>query len=304
MRKIIIAGGTGFLGTNLVAHFRQRNDQIVILTRGGSHSDGSLKYVTWDGKSVGPWATELESADVLINLNGKSVDCRYTNKNKELIYSSRLDATAILGKVIKQLANPPALWINASSATIYRHSEDRDMDEYTGELGAGFSVDVCNKWEDQFNRAEVGNTRKIIIRTAIVLGRKNSALKPLKILATIGLGGKQGSGKQYFSWVHEQDFVSIIDFFIKNPTTSGIYNVCAPSPVPNEYFMLALRRAVGFPFGIPLPKALLEFGALLIDTETELILKSRRVVPKKLLDAGFQFQFKNIDAALDDLVRN
>jgi uncharacterized protein len=303
MNKIVIAGGTGFLGTSLVAHFKQRTDRVVILTRGRPHSDGIVKYVNWDGKSIGPWVGELESADVLINLNGKSVDCRYTDKNKELIYSSRLDATAVLGKAIQQLINPPALWINASSATIYRHSEDKDMDEFSGELGTGFSVDVCQKWEDRFNRSEVANTRKIIIRTAIVLG-KNGALKPLRILARLGLGGKQGSGKQYFSWLHEEDFVSIIDFFIKHQNTSGVYNVAAPTPVPNQYFMRVLQAAIGVPFGIPLPKALLEFGALLINTETELILKSRRVVPKRLLDAGFHFKFENIEAALHDLIRN
>ncbi|MEO7991825.1 MAG: TIGR01777 family oxidoreductase, partial [Chryseolinea sp.] len=298
MRKIVIAGGTGFLGNCLVDHFAGKNIQIVILTRGESCVRGDIHFVKWDGKTLGFWKETLENADVLINLNGKSVDCRYTKRNKALIYSTRLDSTNALGHAIEQSQNPPKLWINAASATIYRHSVDKEMDEYTGEIGTGFSVDVCQKWENTFNRFVTGKTRKVLIRTGIVLGKNGGPLKPLKILANLGLGGKHGSGDQYFSWLHEKDFVSIIQFLIDDPKTNGEYNVTAPIPVPNNQIMRALRSAVGIPFGLPQPKWLLEFGAVLIGTETELILKSRRVIPKRLIEAGYKFQFDNIEKAI------
>lgn len=304
MKKIVIAGGTGFLGTCLVEHFKNQSAQIVILTRGKSFHVGTTRYVTWDGKTLGPWKETLENADVLINLNGKSVDCRYTDKNKNLIYATRLEATAVLGKAIQAATNPPKLWINASSATIYRHSLDKNMDEYSGEVGSGFSVDVCQRWEKIFNSVETKNTRKILIRTAIVLGKKNGALKPLTVLTKLGLGGRQGPGNQYVSWIHESDFVGVIDFFINNNQTDGVYNVTSPSPVPNKNFMLALRRAVRISIGIPLPKSLLELGTVLIGTETELILKSRRVIPQRLLEDGYKFRFDRIEGALEDLINN
>ncbi|HOX84205.1 MAG TPA: TIGR01777 family oxidoreductase [Chryseolinea sp.] len=301
MKKIVIAGGTGFLGNCLVDHFRGKNAQIIILTRGESRTSEAIQYANWDGKTFGSWVNTLEDADVLINLNGKSVDCRYTEKNKKLIYSTRLDATNILGHAIQQSRNPPKLWINAASATIYRHSIDKEMDEYTGEIGTGFSVDVCQKWENTFNRFETSQTRKILIRTGIVLGKIGGPLKPLKMLAKFGLGGKHGSGDQYFSWLHDKDFVNIIQFLIDNPDAEGEYNVTAPKPVVNSQIMKALRSAIGISFGLPQPKWLLEFGALLIGTETELILKSRRVIPKRLLEAGYKFQFDNIEKAMIDL---
>lgn len=199
MRKIVIAGGTGFLGNCLIDHYSGTDTQLFILTRGKAFVRGNTHYINWDGKTKGAWIEVLEHADVLINLNGKSVDCRYTKQNKQLIYSSRLDATAILGKAIQSSQHPPKLWINAASATIYRHSLDKEMDEYSGEIGSGFSVDVCQQWERTFNSMETNQTRKIIIRTSIVLGKDGGALHPLKMLAKVGMGGRQGSGNQYFS---------------------------------------------------------------------------------------------------------
>lgn len=301
MRKIVIAGGTGFLGNCLIHHYTKKETQLVILTRGESRAIGNTQYVTWDGKTLGPWTHVLENAEALINLNGKSVDCRYTEKNKALIYSTRLDATAVLGRAIQQCTTPPKLWMNAASATIYRHSLDREMDEQSGEIGSGFSVDVCQKWESTFNSFETKHTRKVLLRTGIVLGKKGGPLKPLKMLAKIGLGGKQGPGNQYFSWLHENDFVKIIDFIMTHPNTTGAYNVTAPTPIPNKDIMKVLRDAVGMPIGIPLPTWLLELGAMLIGTEPELILKSRRVVPRRLLEAGYTFEFNTIENALTDL---
>lgn len=302
MRKIVIAGGTGFLGSSLAAHFSDTHDRVIILTRGVSRANGSVENIHWDGGTLGDWKECLENADILINLNGKSVDCRYTEKNKKLIYATRLEATAVLGQGVQQCKQPPKLWINAASATIYRHALDKEMDEYTGEFGSGFSVDVCQQWEGAFNRFDLPKTRKVIIRTGIVLGKRGGPLKPLKMLAKLGAGGKQGNGNQYFSWLHEDDFVNIIEFICSNTQLSGAYNVTAPSPVSNQQVMKTMRAAVGIPFGLPLPEWLLEIGAILINTETELILKSRRVVPKKLIEAGYQFKFTDIEEALKDLV--
>ena len=303
MQKIVIAGGTGFLGSILVDYFKEKETEIRILSRKNLPDKGNVKYYQWNGKDEGKWCSALEGADVLINLNGKSVDCRYTEKNKKLIYSTRLDSTAALGRAIHSCKEPPELWINSASATIYRHSLDKEMDEERGEIGTGFSVDVCRKWEQVFNSFDIPETRKILIRTGIVLGKEAGAFQPLKMLAKLGLGGKQGQGNQYFSWIHEKDFVNIIRFFIQTRKAAGVYNVCAPVPVENKVLMKKLRKEMGIPIGLPLPAPLLEIGAMLIGTETELILKSRRVVPKSLLEEGYQFKFEKIDRALADLLQ-
>jgi uncharacterized protein (TIGR01777 family) len=300
MKKVILAGGSGFLGKCIIDHFSS-NTQIIVLTRGEPRNNENVQYVQWDGKTLGSWAEIFEGTDVLINLNGKSVDCRYTERNKKLIYSTRLLATEVLGKAIQQCENPPKLWINSSSATIYRHALDRSMDEETGDIGTGFSVDVCQQWEKTFKCIQTVSTRKVAIRTAIVLGKGGGALTPLRNLAKLGVGGKQGPGNQYFSWIHERDFVNIIDFISEHDELTGELNVSNPNPITNEHVMRALRKAVGVPFGIPMPTWVLEFGAMLIRTETELVLKSRRVVPKRLLDAGYKFQFTTIEDALADL---
>lgn len=302
MKKIIIAGGTGFLGKMLSDHFAEHNYEVVILSRREHKSVANISYVKWDGENLADWKNELEGANALINLCGKSVDCRYTASNKKSIYDTRLNATKVLGKAVEECENPPEIWINSSSATIYRHAEDRDMDEDTGELGTGFSVDVCKKWENAFFDAITPNTRKAALRIAIVLGKNGGALQPLRSLATIGFGGRQGNGSQYFSWIHEKDFINSVNFIVENDELSGVYNVAAPNPVKNVQFMSILRKALKIPFGVPMPKWMLEMGAMVIRTETELILKSRRVVPKKLIEEGYKFQFPNLETALSNLV--
>lgn len=301
MKKLIIAGGSGYLGRALSAYFQKQGYAIVVLTRHHRLDQQGIRYVKWDGKSLGYWIQELEGATALINLNGKSVDCRYTDANKQLIYDTRIDATHALGEAIRTLKHPPKVWINAASATIYRHAEDRDMDEETGELGSGFSVDVCKKWEAAFASKECPDTRKVILRIAIVLGKHGGALQPLKSLAKLGIGGKQGNGSQYFSWIHEADFSGIVDHVITNDNAEGVYNVSAPNPITNKEIMKEIRNAIKMPFGLPIPTWLLTFGAILIKTETELILKSRRVVPRRLLSEGYGFQFPQIHDALRDI---
>lgn len=304
MKKIVIAGGTGFLGSCLVAHYKHTEVEVVILTRKHMEDHDSIRYCKWDGRHLGYWTHELENCDLLINLNGKSVDCRYNEKNKQLIYDTRIEATHVLGQAVRNCKNPPKIWVNSASATIYRHSLDKEMDEATGEVGTGFSVDVCKKWEATFNAFELLKTRMVLLRTGIVLGSQGGPLVPLRSLAKMGLGGKHGKGDQYFSWIHEKDFTAIIDFVAGNININGAINVTVPEPLTNAELMKSIRKSVKAPFGMPMPKWLLELGAVFIRTETELILKSRRVVPKRLLEAGFVFKYDNLDLALKGIQNN
>ncbi|MEN7547149.1 TIGR01777 family oxidoreductase [Rapidithrix thailandica] len=302
MKKIVVAGGSGFLGEVLKKYFKSKYQEIVILSRSTQAPENNIRYVQWDGKSLGSWAETLDGCEVLINLAGKSVDCRYTPRNKQLIYDSRLDSTRVLGEAVQACQCPPQVWINSSSATIYRHAQDRAMDETQGEIGSGFSVDVVKKWEKAFWSVETPQTRKLALRTAIVLGKKLGALQPLKRLTQAGMGGKQGDGNQYFSWIHERDFARVVEYLIQEQNLQGVVNVSAPNPIPNKELMQTMRKIIGAPFGIPLGKNLLELGAKVIQTETELILKSRWVIPRKLQENGFRFHFSDIHAALEDLL--
>ncbi|MEL1245545.1 TIGR01777 family oxidoreductase [Flavobacterium sp. DGU11] len=300
MKKMIIAAGTGFLGNVLIDHFKD-SYEIVVLTRGRSHiSDNNISYINWDAKTMTGWEKELEGTDVLINLAGKSVDCRYTEKNKSEIMASRVDSTVILGKAVEQCTNPPRHWLNSSTATIYRFSLDKQMDEETGEIGHDFSMNVAKVWEKAFFRFETPDTIKTALRTSIVLGKKGGAFIPLKKLAQFGFGGKQGSGRQFVSWIHEKDFARAIEFIINNEM-DGAVNVVSPAPVRNAAFMKTLRKTVGMPVGIPIGESLLKIGAMIIGTETELVLKSRNVIPKRLSDAGFTFGFGDLGMALGNL---
>lgn len=303
-RKIVIAGGTGFLGSLLSDHFSSLGFEVIILSRRNELNTNQKRFVKWDAESLGYWVGELESAELLINLTGRSVDCRYNSQNKEAIYDSRINSTHILGIACLSLKNPPKVWINAGSATIYRHSEDRAMDEDTGDFGDGFSVDVCKKWEAMFYSFNLPSTRMIALRIGIVLGKNGGALKPLQKLTSLGLGGIQGSGEQYFSWIHEKDFVAVVEMIHAHDSIAGTFNVTSPNPIQNKELMKHLRRNVRVRIGIPSPCWLLKIGAWLIGTETELLLKSRWVVPKRLLSLGLTFQFPTIGIALEDLIPN
>lgn len=302
MKKMVIAAGTGFLGKIVTEYFKTKVKTIIVLTRGKSKEINNIKYVNWDAKTIGNWTNELNNADVLINLTGKSVDCRYNKKNKDLILHSRIDSTIILAEAIQKCTNPPKVWLNSSTATIYRHSLEKEMDEINGEIGTGFSVNVAKAWETALFKQQTLNTRKVALRTAIVLGKSGGALQPILNLTRIGFGGKQGSGNQKISWIHELDFARSIEFIIHTQKIEGVINIVSPKPSTNSIFMKTLRKIIRTPFGIPISKPLLEFGAKLIKTETELILKSRNVIPQKLENHGFKFTYPELKAAINHLV--
>jgi len=290
--KLILAGGTGYLGSIISTYFAKNLDnQIIILTRSPKENIDNIKFVKWDSKTIGNWTIELEQADVLINLTGKSVNCRYNSKNKKEILASRIDSTTILGKAIQKCEITPKLWINSSSATIYIDSKIQEMDEEAGIIGNDFSMNICKEWEKCFNQFELPNTRKIGIRTGIVLGNHpESALTILKNLVRFGLGGKMGNGEQFMSVIKELNFLRVIDFLIQNANCSGYYNVVNPIPITNNDFMKGLRNELKIPFGLNHPIFLLEIGSYFMSSETELVLKSRKVIPKRLLNAGFIFE--------------
>ncbi|HZY36475.1 MAG TPA: TIGR01777 family oxidoreductase [Mucilaginibacter sp.] len=303
-KKIVLAGGNGYLGRVLTEYYKEKATEIVILSRREKLQEHNVRTVVWDGRTAGRWTAELVNADMLINLCGKNVNCRYTEKNKAEIFRSRLDPTEILGEVIHDLVEPPKLWINVSSATIYRHAEDRPQDEETGEHGSGFSVDVCEAWEYAFNKYDTPKTRKIALRMGIVLGRSDSVFPRLLNLVKMGMGGRQGNGQQYVSWVHELDAARCTEWFADHPELEGVFNCTAPEPVKNEVLMRIIRKAAGCPVGLPAPEWLLEIGSIFIRTETELILKSRWVLPKRLLDSGFTFAFPKAEGAVKDILKD
>jgi uncharacterized protein (TIGR01777 family) len=303
MQKLIIAAGTGFLGQVLLHHFNDKFEEIVILTRGKSKTIDSIKYANWDAKTFSGWENELENATVLINLAGKSVDCRYTSANKKEIYSSRIDSTTILNRAVLNCKKPPKHWLNSSTATIYKHSEDKQMNETDGKIGDDFSMNIAKSWEDAFFETETPNTVKTALRTSIVLGKKGGAFVPIKKLTKVGLGGKQGQGNQFISWIHEKDFARAIEFIIQKELI-GVVNVVSPKPIRNSQFMKILQKEIGIAFGIPIPKLLLEIGAILIRTQPELVLKSRNVVPKKLEEYGFKFEFNTLEKTFQNLLKN
>jgi uncharacterized protein (TIGR01777 family) len=302
-KKIILAGGNGYLGRVLANYYKDKANEIVILSRQERDTSGNVRTVVWDGKTRSKWTAELVNADMLINLCGKNVNCRYTAKNKAEIIASRVLPTELLGMVIQDMFEPPKLWINVTSATIYRHAEDHPQDEETGEIGYGFSVDVCNAWETAFNKYDTPKTRKITLRMGIVLGRHDSVFPRLLNLVKMGMGGQQGDGMQYVSWVHEHDVARATEWFADHPELNGIFNCTAPDAIKNAELMRVIRKAYGISFGLPAPQWLLEIGAIVIGTETELILKSRWVVPKRLLDSGFKFKYEKAEDAVHDILR-
>jgi uncharacterized protein (TIGR01777 family) len=314
--RIVLPGGSGHVGQMLARHFLALGHQVTVLTR--SPYTAPWETVHWDGERPGSWTETLEGADVCINLAGRSVNCRYTAKHRQEIHQSRIGPTGLLSRVITSMKSPPRVWMNMSTATIYRHSVDHDMDEATGEFGGrelvgtrrrapdtwDFSVGVAKDWEALFFSIPTPRTRKIALRSAVVMSpAPGGAFAILLNLVRASVGGTQGNGRQYVSWIHEADFARAIDFLIAHDEIAGPVNLAAPNPLPNREFMRALRDAWDMPNGIPAPWPLLQLATFLMRTEPELVLKSRRVVPARLLEAGFDFDFRNWQEAADDLVR-
>lgn len=308
-RRIILAGGTGFLGQILSLHFADRGYEVVVLTRTPLPRNGSVAFVQWDGQSLGPWVKHLEGALAVINLAGRSVNCRYNMRNRRSMMDSRVASTRVLGEAIQRCKQPPRVWLNSSTATIYQHTFGPAWDE-SGEIGShpeakdAFSIQVAITWEREFEKAETSSTRKLALRSAMVLGLgRNSVFPVLRRLARLGLAGRMGSGRQFVSWVHENDFCRAVQWLIDRDDMEGIVNVAAPDPLPNAEMMRTLREVLGARFGLPATQWMLEAGAFLLRTETELIVKSRRVVPGRLLKEGFEFLFTDISASFDELHR-
>ena len=314
--RIVIPGGSGQVGRMLAQFFQGRGHHVTVLTRGPYTAP--WQTVHWDGRSLGPWVESLEGADVCIHLSGRSINCRSTPRNRRELYDSRIGTTRLLHQAFALLVQPPRLWMNASTATIYRHALDRDMDEATGEIGGNewisrrrrapekwnWTIQLVKDWEAAFFSAPTPRTRKIALRTSLVFSpAPGSVFAVLSNLVRAGLGGTQGNGRQYVSWIHETDFARAIEFLIGHEELAGPVNLAAPNPLPNREFMEALREAWDMPNGLPAPAPLLAIGMFFLRTEPELVLKSRRVIPGRLLDAGFQFDFPTWPEAAADLVR-
>lgn len=303
--KILISGGTGFIGQTIIEHLKL--DEAIeyhVLTRQHRENHGNVHYHVWDGKHMGSWKVFVDHCDVLINLAGRSVKCRYNNGNKADIYNSRIDSTYILGEAVSNSKKPPKLWLNASTATIYRHETQRPNDEYHGILGDGFSVDVAKKWEEIFYSSYTPFTRKVALRTAIVFGRKSEVFRIYKNHINLGLSGRHGDGNQMVSWIHEIDFVNVLQHLIKNEGCKGNYNLSAPKAVTDKVFLGTFRRLMQKAFAVPVPEWALNIGAYFCGAETEMLLKSRWVYPKRLTEEGFEFEFADHTSALKELLRS
>lgn len=257
-------------------------------------------YISWE--DTAGIIEALEGAELLVNLAGKSVNCRYNEENKKEIIYSRVKTTTILGECMFACEKPPEVWMNSSTATIYRHAEDRPMSEENGEIGSGFSVDVALHWEKTFFAYDLPKTRKVALRTAIVLGKEGGVMTPYRNLVKFGLGGVQGTGKQKFSWIHIEDLLQIVLFLKEREDLSGVFNCSSPNPVSNHELMKSLRTEMNKSFGLPAPKWILEIGSAMIRTETELVLKSRWVIPERLEREGFTFTFNTLHKTLQDVL--
>lgn len=309
--KIVIAGGSGQVGTILTRAFHRDGHQVVVLSRRPVHRQ--WRVVEWDGATLGPWRDEIDGCDVVINLAGRSVNCRYTPANRAEILESRVASTRIVGEAIASAKREPRVWLQAGTATIYAHRYDLPNDEYTGILGGNepdapdtwrFSIEVAQAWERAFAEAETGQTRKVLLRSAMTMSPDSGGVfDTLRRLVRIGLGGTAGDGKQFVSWIHYEDFVAAVYWLIEHDDVSGAVNLAAPNPLPNREFMRLLREASGAGFGLPAFGWMLEIGAMFLRTETELILKSRRVIPARLLEQGFSFRYANWEDAAKQLSR-
>jgi uncharacterized protein (TIGR01777 family) len=307
--KIVIAGGSGHLGQLLDRALSGQGHQSIVLSRSGRR-DGRM--ITWDGRTLGAWAKELDGADAVINLAGRSVNCRYTKAHLKEMMDSRVESTRVIGRAIEQATHPPRVWLQMSTATIYAHRFDAPNDEATGRIGGQepnvpqrwrSSIDIARTWEQVLYEANTPRTRRVALRCAMVMSAEPGG--PFDAFLTLtrhGLGGPIAGGRQYISWIHDQDFVRAVQFLLECDGLAGPINLAAPLPLPQRAFMAVLRAAWGAPVGLPATRWMIEIGAFFMRTESELVLKSRRVVPARLVDAGYGFDFPEWPAAADDLV--
>jgi uncharacterized protein (TIGR01777 family) len=310
--KIVIPGGTGHLGRQVSRAWAARGHEVVVLSRRPGPTTQGVRCVGWDGRSLGPWAAELDGCDVVLNLAGRSVNCRYTAANLREMLRSRVDSARLVGQAVARADAPPAVWLQMSTATIYAHSTGRAHDEATGVLGGdepgvpaywGFSVDIAKAWEREQDLADTPRTRKVALRAAMVMSAEpGGAFRALLRLARLGLGGPVAGGGQHLSWIHGDDLIGALDLIVERADLAGPVNLAAPNPLPYRDFMRALRAAWGVPVGLPATRWMAELGAVVARTDTELLLKSRRVLPGRLLDAGFAFRFPHWPDAATDLV--
>jgi uncharacterized protein (TIGR01777 family) len=306
--KVVIPGGTGQVGTILDRALTAQGHDVVLLTR----SPSGERQVRWDGATLGEWATHIDGSDVVINLAGRSVSCRYTPENLAAMMSSRVESARVVGEAIAAAARPPKLWLQMSTATIYAHRFDAANDEHDGLIGGGesgvpeywgYSVKIAENWEGAQEQAATPGTRKVALRSAMVMSPdRGGVFDVLSWLARLGLGGPVASGRQYVSWIHETDFVRAIGFLIEREDLAGAVNLAAPNPLPQREFMRELRAAWRAPVGLPATRWMAEIGAFAMRSDTELLLKSRRVVPGRLAGAGFTFDYGQWRAAATELV--
>ncbi|GGW57342.1 TIGR01777 family protein [Streptomyces galilaeus] len=307
--KIVVPGGTGQVGTVLRRALTAAGHEVVVLSR-HPRRPGDL---AWDGRTRGPWTDAVDGSDVVINLAGRSVSCRYTPANMREMMDSRVDSARVVGEAIAGAARPPRLWLQMSTATIYAHRFDAPHDEATGILGGtepdvpdywSYSVDIARNWEREQESADTPHTRKVALRAAMVMSPdRGGVFDVLSKLTRLGLGGPVAGGAQYVSWIHDRDFVRAVGFLIDREDLAGPVNLAAPAPLPHRAFMRALRKAWGVPVGLPATRPMAALGAFALRSDTELLLKSRRVVPGRLLEAGFTFDRPAWQEAATDLVR-
>jgi uncharacterized protein len=306
--RIVVAGGSGFVGRLLTERLASGNNEVMVLTRSPQVTGEPVRQVQWDGRTLGDWVRELDGARALINLAGRSVNCRYNEKNRREILESRVDSTRVLGEAIARCNTPPPVWLNASTATIYKHTFDHPNDEASGIIGAtpeakdAFSIQVARAWEETLDQAQTPATRKVALRSAIIFAPGEGGIfHVLRSLSRFGLGGPIAGGKQYVSWIHGDDFCRAVEWLIDRDDFSGPVNMASPNPVTQRELMRIIRRESGVPFGLPTTRWMLEVAAFLHRTEAELIIKSRLVVPGRLLAAGFQFRFPRMEDAIREI---
>jgi uncharacterized protein (TIGR01777 family) len=300
MKRIILAGGSGFVGQALAPVLLARDYNVIVLGRGAAHRDVGVDYLQWDGRTLGAWATAINGAEAIVNLTGKNINCRHTTENRHEIIRSRVDSVRVLGNAIARCTDPPKVFVQASGVGFYGDTGDQVADEDAA-LGTDFTAEVCRQWEGAFDSLDLPATRKVILRLGVVLGRDGGALPVLEKLTRLFLGGAVGSGRQFISWIHVSDLIRMFVASVEQMELIGVFNATAPAPVTNSQFMRELRRALHRPWSPPVPAPLARAGAWLMGSDGDLALLSSRCVPRRFLERRFHFQFPNLRDAFASL---